>query len=372
MPRAGERDYYEVLGVDRSAPPEAIKRAFRKLAMEYHPDRNAEADAEERFKEIGRAYEILGDPGRRAKYDQFGPTADFGPSTGFEGFDFGGFGDIFDTFFGGRRARRGPTRGGDLRVAVELDFGGAVFGTEEELRVSRLERCAICGGNGAESGTDRTQCVQCGGTGDIRRAQRSIFGQFVNVAVCERCEGEGTIIAHPCRNCGGVGREQRNRHLKVKVPAGVDDGSQMRLTGEGDAGSWGGPAGNLYVELRVKPHELFVREGDDLFMDLPLNLAQAVLGTEAQIPTVDGEAVPLAIPAGTQHGVEFRLRRRGVPHLRGKGRGDLVVRADLRVPSKLTNEQRSLFEQLNETLASPMDGDGKDGLFSRLRDAFTA
>lgn len=371
MATTSKRDFYEVLGVDRTASAEEIKGAFRKLAMQFHPDRNDANDAAERFKEIGEAYEILSDPEKRARYDRYGPTADFGPSRGFEGFDFGGFGDIFDAFFGGRRGSRGAVRGEDLRVRQELNFEEAVFGSEKEIRVSRLEDCTVCGGGGVEAGTQPEQCPQCGGSGEVRRVQRSVFGQFVNVSPCDRCEGDGTIITHPCGNCGGLGRERRNRRLQVKVPAGVDDGSQMRLSAEGDAGVRGGPPGNLYVELRVKTHEIFERDGDDLRVALPITVAQAALGTTVEIPTLDEDDEELEVPAGTQAGSVFRIRKRGVPHLRGRSRGDLVVGVDVHVPAKLSAEQRALFEQLDDVLEQPVVGNGR-GFFSRIKDAFSA
>jgi len=372
MAGSKKRDYYEILGVPRGASAEEVKSAFRKLAMQYHPDRNPAPDSAERFKEIGAAYEVLSHPEKRAQYDRFGASADFGPSVGVEGFDFGGFGDIFDAFFGGRRARRSPMRGADLRVALDLEFTEAAFGVEKEIHVGRLEHCGLCGGSGAEPGTERITCSQCRGAGEIRRAQRSVFGQFVHVAVCDRCEGEGTVIASPCRTCGGAGREQRNRRLKVRVPASVESGSQLRLSGEGEAGLHSGPSGNLYVELRVKPHEIFRRDGDDLVLDLPLNIAQAALGAQVKIPTLEGEPVPLTVPPGTQHGKSFRIAGRGIPHLRGRGKGDLVVQASVVVPAKISAEQRALLEQLRDSLG--VDGrDGQDaGFLSRLKDAFSA
>ena len=370
---AAQGDLYEILGVDRSASQEDIRKSFRKLAMQYHPDRNPEdPNAEDKFKAIGAAYEVLSDPEKRSKYDRFGTDADFGPGTGFQGFDFGGFGDIFDAFFGGRRSTAGPIRGGDLRVRLDLEFDEAVFGTEKEIRVSRLEHCTVCAGSGAEPGTQRSACPNCEGSGEVRRVQSSVFGRFVNVTPCENCGGEGSVILHPCKNCGGVGREQRNRRLKVKVPGGVDSGSQMRLSGEGDAGLRNGGSGNLYVDLNVKPHDYFVRDEDDLLLELPLNLAQATLGTEVQVPRLDGEAELLDVPAGTQHGAEFRLRGHGVPHLRGRGRGDIRVRVSLRVPQKLNAEQRAAFAELANLLDDPAAADGDDGLFSRIKDAFTA
>jgi molecular chaperone DnaJ len=371
MATASKRDFYEVLGVDRSATAEEIKGAFRKLAMQYHPDRNKAADATERFKEVGEAYEILSDPEKRARYDQYGPNADFGPSRGFEGFDFGGFGDIFDAFFGGRGPTRGPIRGDDLRLRQELKFEEAVFGAEKEIRVSRLEDCTVCGGAGHEPGWGPESCPQCEGSGEVRRVQRSVFGQFVNVSACDRCAGEGAIVTHPCANCGGLGRERRNRRLQVKVPGGVDNGSQMRLSGEGDAGQRGGPRGHLYVDFRVRPHDLFERDGDDLRVTLPITVAQAALGTAVDVPTLDDPAEALDIPPGTQAGSVFRIRKRGVPHLRGRSRGDLLVGVDVQVPTKLSAAQRQLFEQLDEVLDEPTRGNGR-GFFSRIKDAFSA
>ena len=363
----GRDDLYGILGVDRAASQDDIRRAFRRLAMEHHPDRNPDPGAEERFKKIAAAYEVLSDPEKRGKYDRFGAAADFGAGQGFEGFDFGGFGDIFDAFFGGRRAQ-GPVRGGDLRLDLALDFTDAVFGAEKEIKVSRLEHCAVCAGGGSEPGAQRAQCRVCEGSGEVRRVQRNVFGRFVNVAACEPCNGEGTVVEHPCKSCGGVGREQRNRRLKIKVPAGVDDGAQMRLSGEGDAGTRGGPAGNLYVDLRVAEHEHFQRDGDDLVLPLSVNVAQAALGAQIGIPSIDGAEEPLDVPPGIQHGDEIRFRGRGVANLRGHGRGDLRVRVEVDVPDRLTEEQRALFEQLAEAFDTPA---GKDGVFGKVRGAFS-
>ncbi|MDE2986499.1 MAG: molecular chaperone DnaJ [Chloroflexota bacterium] len=368
-------DFYEILGLSREASQDEIRRSFRKLAMEHHPDRvtdPAQKEASEaKFKRIAAAYEVLSDAEKKAKYDQYGSVGAFAQGTGFEGFDFGGFGDIFDAFFGGRRAA-GPIRGGDLRIQIELDFEEAVFGCEEEIRASRLEHCTVCGGSGGEPGTQRVVCQPCGGSGELRRTQSNVFGRFVNVAPCEPCDGEGTVIEHPCKACGGIGREQRNRRLKVKIPAGVTDGAQMRLSGEGDAGLRGGPAGNLYVDINVRAHETFIRDGNDLILPLHVNVAQAVLGSEVQIPGIDGHAQPLNVPAGTQHGHEFRLRGQGVPHLRGRGRGDLRVHVVVEIPTKLSSQQRELFEQLAEELDVPTSSSGEeDGVFSRIRGAFS-
>ena len=369
-------DFYEILGLSRDATQDQIRRAFRKLAMEHHPDRvtdPAQKEASEAtFKRIAAAYEVLSDPEKKAKYDQYGSAGAFAQGAGFEGFDFGGFGDIFDAFFGGRRAA-GPTRGSDLRLQIELDFEEAVFGCEEEIRASRLEHCTVCGGSGGEPGTQRVPCDVCGGSGEVRRTQSNVFGRFVNVAPCEPCEGEGSVIEHPCQACGGIGREQRNRRLKVKIPAGVTDGAQMRLSGEGDAGLRGGPAGNLYVDIAVRPHERFLRDGNDLLLPLRLNVAQAALGATVEIPGINGVDQPLSVPAATQHGHEFRLRGEGVPHLNGRGRGDLRVQVLVDIPTKLTSEQRALFEQLAELLDEPVNrrDDDDDGVFSRIRGAFS-
>ncbi len=368
-------DFYEILGVARDASQDDIRRSFRKLAMEHHPDRVTDPALKEQseatFKRVAAAYEVLSDPEKRSKYDQYGSASAFAQGTGFEGFDFGGFGDIFDAFFGGRRAA-GPVRGGDLRLQIELNFEDAVFGSEEEIRASRLEHCSICGGSGGEPGTQRAACGGCGGSGEIRRTQSNVFGRFVNVAPCEACEGEGSVIEHPCTACGGIGREQRNRKLKVKIPAGVTDGAQMRLTGEGDAGLRGGPAGNLYVDIAVQEHDLFIRDGNDLVLPLHLNVAQVALGAVVEIPGIDGHSQPLDIPAGTQHGHDFRLRGEGVPHLRGRGRGDLRVHVLVDTPLKLSARQRELFEELSELLDTPSKrGGDDDGVFSRIRGAFS-
>jgi molecular chaperone DnaJ len=374
-----QRDYYEVLGVSRSAGPEEIKKAFRRLAMQYHPDRNKEPGAEERFKEISQAYEVLSDPDKRAAYDRFGHAGvgAAGP-TGFEGFNFGGFGDIFDAFFGGTatRARRGPTRGADLRVTLTLSFEEAVFGAEKEIEVTRNETCSICGGLGAEPGSRPERCPTCHGTGEVRRVQQSIFGQFVNVATCERCRGEGRIITQPCRECRGTGRQRRTRTLAVRIPAGVDAGAQIRLTGEGDAGAQGGGPGNLYVLINVRPHPIFKRDEDDILYELGINVAQAALGAELRVPTLDGDVL-LRIPPGTQSDKVFVLRERGVPHLRGGGRGDQLVRVRVVTPQNLTPEQRRLFQQLAETLdgshtAVPEEEPREKGLFEKFKDIFSA
>jgi molecular chaperone DnaJ len=365
------QDLYATMGVPRDASQEDIKRAFRKLAMEYHPDRNKEDGAEQRFKEVAAAYEVLSDPEKRTAYDRYGMAGVGGNGQqGFSGFDgFGGFGDIFDAFFRGTASRRaGPQRGSDLRTTLNVDFAEAVFGVEKELEFERNEGCADCNGTGAMPGSRPQSCPECQGSGEIRRVQQSLFGQFVNVATCDRCRGEGLIITDPCGACRGRGARRVSVKRTVKVPAGIDDGSQIRVTGEGDAGARGGPAGNLYVLLQVRPHKQFLRDENDLIYSLPLNVAQAALGTTVEVPTLEGEAVTLKVEPGTQPGHVFTIRGRGVPYLRGSGRGDLLVQTNVVTPTKLTPDQRELLEKLAESLGTPA-GDSNSGLLGRIREA---
>jgi molecular chaperone DnaJ len=373
----GQKDYYEVLGVDRGASPPDLKKAYRRLAMEFHPDRNPSGDAAERFKEINTAYEVLSDPEKRALYDRFGHAgvdgSNGGGPQGFEGFsNFEGFGDIFDAFFGGGsrngRRRRGPARGADLRYNLKLTFEEAVFGVEKDIEYTRFERCERCAGKGAEPGTDLSICPECNGAGELRRSQQSIFGQFVNVSACGRCQGEGRIVANPCSECRGSGRERKQRHIRVTVPAGVDDEAQIRLTGEGEAGGRGGEPGNLYVVLSVADHQRFHRVDDHILLELPINIAQAALGARISIPTLDGET-EFDVPPGTQTGEDFVLRGKGVPHLRGSGRGDMVVRIAAVIPEELTDEQRELLEKLALTMGTPALPRKNRGFFERIRDA---
>lgn len=367
---AMKQDYYDILGVSRDARPEEIKRAFRRLAMQYHPDRNREDGAEERFKAINEAYEVLSDPDRRAAYDRFGHAGAESPfARGFEGFGFGGFGDIFDAFFGGTGTRRRtPQRGGDVRKNLKLTFEEAAFGCEKEIEVAREEVCSVCNGLRAEPGTEPEKCSNCDGTGEVRRVQQSIFGRFINVATCDRCHGEGRVVAHPCRKCGGSGREERVRNIEVKIPAGIEGGSQIRLSGEGDVGLYGGPRGNLYVGISVRPHKLFRRQEDDIVLDLDLNFAQAALGDELEIPTLDGP-LSVKIPPGTQSGEVFVMRGKGIPHLRFSGRGDMLVRAQVVTPKKLTPEQKRLLSQLAKSLGSSVTPQDDGGLLDKIKGA---
>ena len=376
-----KRDYYEVLGVSRGTSEEDIRKAFRKKAMEYHPDRNRNPDAEEKFKEVNEAYQVLIDTQKRSQYDRFGHA---GMSTGngggftrdFDGSEvFGGFGDIFDSFFGdftGRGSQRtAAQRGGDIQYSVAIPFEDAAFGTEREVEVTRVERCHVCHGSGSKPGTTTSTCRTCRGIGQVRRTQRSAFGQFTQVTSCPTCKGKGTIIDTPCDICHGGGAERHNRKIAVKIPAGVEDGMQIRLTGEGDIGVNGGPAGNLYIHVSVNAHTVFQREGDDLIYELPLNFVQAALGDEVEVPTLNGDET-LKIPAGTQPEAVFRIKGKGIPQLHGHRRGDLVIPVKLQVPTSLDSNQQRLLEELSKTLEKPSDSTNKErGLFDRIKDAFS-
>ena len=380
---SSKRDYYEVLGVARTATKEELKKQYRGLARQYHPDVNGEADAGERFKEISEAYEVLSDDDKRAAYDRFG-HAGVG-NGGFGGFDqqgFGGFADIFEEFFGtfggaatgGRRRRRGPRRGPDLRYELTITFEEAIFGTERDIEYRRAETCPVCSGSGAEPGSRPITCTTCNGSGEIRRVQQSILGQFVNMTTCHTCNGTGEIIPNLCKECNGRKQVERTVTKKVKVPAGVDSDTQIRLTGEGGAGLDGGPPGNLFVVLNVTPHEYFQRRGDDIILDLQVNVAQAALGDEVTVPTVDGDTT-LHIPGGTQSGRVFRMRGLGIPKLdrsgRGQnmGRGDQLVIINVAIPKSLTPEQQDLFKELSRTLGKEVVPQKDKGILGQLKDA---
>ncbi|MDD2433402.1 MAG: molecular chaperone DnaJ [Clostridia bacterium] len=351
-----KRDYYEVLGVDKNASEVEIKKAFRKLARQYHPDVNPDnKEAEEKFKEINEAYEVLSEPEKRQRYDQFGHAGTdpngfggFGGFGGFEGFgggtagDFGGFGDIFEMFFGGGTAsarKRGPQQGADLRVDLSLSFEEAAFGVEKELEIPRWESCTTCKGSGAKPGTSPTSCSKCQGTGEVRFTQKTALGHFQTVKTCPQCGGEGKVVSTPCLACHGQGKVKRKRKVKIKIPAGVDSGSRIRLSGEGEAGSRGGPPGDLYVYIEVMPHKVFERRGDDIYMEFPVTFVQATLGDEVQVPTLQGKAT-LKIPEGTQTHTILRLRGQGITHLHGSGRGDQYVKIVVVTPTRLNEEQK--------------------------------
>ena len=347
-----KQDYYEILGLGRNATDEEIKKAYRKLAFKHHPDHNHDDGAEGKFKKVNEAYEVLSNPDKRAAYDHFGHGGTDGSSgPGFTGFEFGGVGDIFDAFFGRATTttRQAPQRGSDLHYQVNLTFDEAAFGGEKEIKISRTENCSLCQGTGNKPGSQPIRCSNCGGSGQVRRVQQSIFGRFTNITTCGRCHGEGQVITDPCPQCRGTGREKHQRSILVKVPAGVDDGSQMRLSGEGEAGVRGGPPGNLYITLSVAPHELFTREGDNILYELSINFTQAALGAEVEVPTLNGNA-KLKIPVGSQTGKVFRFKAQGISHLRGSGRGDLLVTLTVVTPVSLTKEQRRLLEELASSL----------------------
>ena len=368
---ATKRDYYEVLGVQRTANEEDIRKAFRKLAFQYHPDRNKEPEAEAKFKEINEAYEVLSDAEKRPHYDQFGHAGlGAGAGRGFDGFSgAGGFGDIFDAFFGGgMRSRTAARQGADLHYRLSLTFQEAVFGASKEFDVLRTEVCSRCNGKRAEPGTSAERCVTCNGSGQVRRAAQSVFGQFVNVSTCPRCHGEGVTVSNPCKQCSGVGYERKKRRISVNIPAGVDETSQVRLTGEGEPGIHGGPPGSLYLSLDIAPHEFLVRDGIDLHYELPINMAQAALGAEVKVPTLEGDAT-LKVPAGAQSGKTFRLKGKGVARLQASGRGDQVVTVRVIMPQKLTSEQKRLLEELSKTLEDPTAPSNGKGIFNKLKDA---
>jgi molecular chaperone DnaJ len=354
-----KQDYYEVLGVPRNASEEEIKREFRKLAKLYHPDRNRESGAEEKFKEINEAYQVLSDPEKRSRYDRYGRVD---VAEGFPDFGFGGLGADFESFFEGvssifggfstpfgRTAQRVPQRGDSLQTHLTLSFNEAVFGCSKEVEIQRIEFCPSCHGIGSEPGTNPETCPDCRGTGQVKKVQQSIFGRFTHITTCSRCGGSGNVISNPCSQCKGKGRIKVKRKVMIKIPAGVDDGQRLRLDGEGSAGVYGGPPGDLYVTFSVKPHNLFHRDGTDILYELPINFAQAALGDEIRVPSLDGK-VDLKIPPGTQNGKTFRLKGKGIPYIDSKGRGDLLVKVAITTPQHLDKNQRQLFEELAKVL----------------------
>ncbi|WP_026906237.1 molecular chaperone DnaJ [Paucisalibacillus globulus] len=367
-----KRDYYEVLGIEKSASKEDIKKAYRKLARKYHPDVNKEPDAADKFKEAKEAYETLSNEQKRAQYDQFGHAGMNGQGFG-GGQDFGGFGDIFDMFFGGGGGRRrdpnAPQQGADLQYTMILDFEEAIFGKETDISIPKDEECDTCHGSGAKPGTKPKTCSHCNGSGQLNTEQNTPFGRVVNRRVCHHCNGTGKIIPEKCTTCGGDGTVKKNKKIHINIPAGIDDGQQIRVAGKGEPGKNGGPAGDLYVVIQVRRHEFFTREGDNIFCELPLTFAQAALGDEVEVPTVHGK-VKLKIPAGTQTGKTFRLKGKGSPNVRGYGNGDQHIKVRIMTPTKLTDRQKELLREFNDIAGNDKTEEQEDSIFQKFKRAF--
>ena len=366
---AQKRDYYEVLGVSKTATDEELKKAYRKLAKKYHPDANPDnkEEAERKFKEINEAYETLSDSQKRKMYDQFGPD---GPSgfgggsggsyytSGFDGFsDFSDLGDIFSSFFGGgfggrssKRNNNGPVQGADLKYSLEVTFEEAFLGVEKEITITRSETCTTCGGNGAKPGTVIDKCTMCNGTGQVRQVQNTILGQMQTTRTCSNCNGTGKVIKQPCEICKGKGKVRKQTKIKVKIPAGIDDNQTIVLRGEGEAGSRGGAKGDLYIVIRVKKNSIFSRDGNDVYCTIPVTFTQATLGADLSIPMVDGTKEIFRIPEGTQTGTKFTIKNRGFKYLNSSNQGNFVFIVQVQVPKRLTKEQRDLLNQLAKTM----------------------
>ncbi|NMS89941.1 molecular chaperone DnaJ [Clostridioides difficile] len=361
-----KRDYYEVLGISKGAEAQEIKKAYRKLAMKYHPDRNpGDEEAEEKFKEINEAYEVLSDDTKRKTYDQFGHDGlngqgGFGGQGGFNGQGFGGFedmfGDIFGDMFGGgfgggRQRRRGPQRGADIRQSVTISFEEAAFGKKMSIKVNRSEECEECSGTGAKPGTSKKTCSTCNGTGQVRTVQRTPFGNIASSRPCSACNGTGEVIESPCSKCHGTGNTRKVKTIEVDIPAGIDDGQMIKLSGQGEVGEKGAPRGDLYIVVNVKSHPLFTRDGNDIYFEMPITFVQATLGDEIEVPTLDGK-VKYSIPEGTQTGTVFRLKEKGIPRIRGNSRGDQYVKVVVEIPKKLNDKQKDLLREFAKECGS--------------------
>ncbi|MBB5150024.1 MULTISPECIES: molecular chaperone DnaJ [Ureibacillus] len=371
-----KRDYYEVLGVSKNATKDEIKKAYRKLSKKYHPDLNKEPGADEKFKEISEAYEVLSDDQKRAQYDQFGHAGVNGQGGfGGGGFsDFGGFGgfeDIFDTFFGGSRRRRDPNaprKGDDLQYRMNISFEDAVFGKQTEIEIPREEQCDTCNGSGAKPGTSPKTCDKCNGTGEMSQAIDTPLGRIVNRRTCSYCQGTGKIIVEKCSTCAGKGTVQRRKKIKITIPEGIDDGQQLRVSGQGEPGINGGPPGDLYIVFRVGKHPYFERDGDDIYYELKITFPQAALGDEIEVPTIHGK-VKLKIPAGTQSGAQFRIKDKGVKNIHGYGRGHQYVNVKVVTPTKLTERQKQLLREFAEISGDIPEEQGSS-LFDKLKKTF--
>lgn len=382
---AEKRDYYEVLGIEKGASEDEIKKAFRKMALKYHPDRNqGDKDAEEKFKEVNEAYSVLSDPEMRKKYDMFGhagvdPSAQAGAGAGgwqggFGGFDGVDFGDIFGDFFGGgfggsARRRNAPTKGRDLQHSLKITFEEACFGTSKTINVKKYVKCDKCQGSGAAPGTQKRTCPRCGGSGQVQTVRSTLFGQVQTASPCPDCNGTGQIIDTPCPDCHGSGQVLKNIKIEVNIPAGVDEGSVIPIRGQGEPGKNGGPNGDLFVVLAVSPHKLFEREGNDLYLDIPISFTQAALGDEITVPTLEGK-VSYKVPAGTQPGTVFRLRGKGVIDVHGGRKGDLYVKVTLEVPTKLNSEQKKIVKEMGEKVGIDCYKK-KSGWAQKLKDFFS-
>ena len=380
---ADKRDYYEVLGVKKDASEADLKKAFRQMAKKYHPDVNpGDKSAEAKFKEVNEAYDILSDSQKRARYDQFGhagvdPSAAAGGpfGGGFGGVDFD-LGDIFDSFFGGgfgggrssSRSRSSAQRGADLKQRVDLTFEEAAFGVEKQINITKNVKCEKCGGTGARDGSSPKQCPTCHGTGQTQVRQNTPFGQFSTIKTCETCRGEGKIISNPCTSCNGSGTIKKPTKLAVKIPGGIDNGQSISLRGEGESGVRGGPNGDLYVTVSVRKHPLFTRDGADVICEMPITFAQAALGSEVEVPTLDGK-VKYTIPEGTQTGTVFRLRNKGIPYLRGNGRGDQFVKTIVEVPKKLNEKQKKILREFSEVIGDEAH-EQRRSFFNKMRQTF--
>lgn len=383
---AEKRDYYEVLGLQKGASDEEIKKAFRKMAMKYHPDRNPDdKEAEEKFKEVNEAYGVLSDPDKKSKYDRFGhagvdPSAGFGGGAGGFG-GFGGFEDIFDMFTGGggfggfgsfggqQRRNNGPRKGADLQKAISITFEEAAFGCKKEIEISKFVKCGTCNGEGTKPGTSKKTCPVCNGSGQVTSVQRTPFGQFQSVTQCGNCGGTGQVNESPCDDCKGTGKVRKSVKIAVNIPAGVDNESVIPIRGEGEPGTNGGPNGDLYIVLSVKPHKMFKRNGSDLYLEIPISFDQAALGADITVPTLEGK-VSYKVPAGTQPGTTFRLKGKGVRNVRTDKMGDLYVKVNLEVPTKLNHKQKKAIEEMGKTVTEDCY-QKKSGFAEKLKDLFS-
>lgn len=379
-----KKDYYEVLGISKGADKDEIKKAYRSQARKYHPDVNqGDKGAEEKFKEVKEAYEVLSDDNLRARYNRYGHEGvnkdgfeGFGGAGGFGGgADFGGFSDIFDVFFGDQfsspRKPPGPEPGDDIRVDLDVTFEESAFGTDKDVKVSRKEKCSVCSGTGASPGTSPETCPTCNGIGQVKVSQRTPFGQFQSVRPCTQCDGSGKIVSNPCQTCHGKGQRNKKRTINVKVPPGVESGMRLRVSAEGDSGIRGGPPGDLYVVVNVLPHKIFQRRRDDVFCEYPISFAQAALGSEIEVPVLKGTA-KLKIPEGTQTDTTFRLKGHGMHKLKGSNRGDQLVKVKVVVPTSLSEDQKDLLRQFDDTVDASNATSNEKGFFERVKDAFKA